>query len=1243
MNHIFRSIWNVHTGTCVAVSELTSAGGSTASAGTCSNGNPICFYMKTVAVAVMLAFAAPAWCGPVGGAVVAGSAAIAGTGGTGNSTLITQSSQNAVINWQSFNVRAGETVRFVQPDSNAVTLNRVIGPDPSAIFGTVSANGKVFLVNPNGILFGKGASVNVGSLIASTANISDSDFMAGRYRFTGAGAGTVVNQGTITAGGSGGGGYVALLGATVSNEGTIAARLGSVALAAGNTMTLDVAGDGLLQVAVNAGAVNALASNGGLIQADGGQVLLTAKAAGTLLQGVVTNSGVIQAQTMQNRSGRILLLGDMQTGVVNVGGTLDASAPADGNGGFIETSAAHVKVADTARITTAAAQGLTGSWLIDPHDFTVAASGGDMTGTALSANLGRSNVTIQSSSGANAAGAGNVNVNDAISWSADTNLTLTASNHVNVNASITATGANAGIALNANTANGGEAASGTGTFNLGDGAAINLPNVSPTSTTALVINGASYRVINSLGVEGSTTTNDLQGMNGDLNANYALGSNIDASATSGWNTVASVSAGFTPVGNNTSPFTATFDGLGHTVSNLSINRPSTDYVGLFGYGAVGSTIRNVGMVSGSVVGGNSTGGLIGRTNGDVFNSFNTGDVNDAGGVKRSIGGLIGYATGKIDRSYATGNVSGGSYVGGLIGESFADISNSHATGAITGNGRYNIGGLVGGSYGNKTIVSSYATGTVTGTSYVGGLSGGGNSTIANSYATGAVTGAGYCTGGLIGCNSSAVSNSYATGAVTGASDCTGGLIGCGSSAVSNSYATGTVTGAGVYTGGLIGYNPGAVSNSYATGAVSASGSFAGGLVGANGGVITNSYWDTTRSGYTTSAGGTGLTTAQMQQQASFTGFDLAGTWFVYEGLAAPLLRSFLTPLTVTAANATQTYNGAGYSGGNGVLYSTSPDLSKILGTPTFGGTSQGARNVGTFGISVAGLYSSQQGYLLSYGDGTLSVTPKALTVTGTIAANKVYDGTTTASLSGGALSGVVGSDAVTLSQVGTFASKNAGTGIAVTASDSISGAAAGNYLLTQPTALTAIITPKALTVTGSTAANKVYDGTTMAIVSGGNLTGVVAGDTVSLTQAGSFASQNVGSAIAVTTTDSLGGASSSNYTVIQPSGLAADITAVIVPVAPPVVTPVKTPAVDPVMLANAIATAITPPRPVPPVTDRRDGSGQSDLKPILPVNQSAPVSSKTAPAFADLNLTIIDGGLLLPPELQKPQTKDERK
>ncbi|WP_330969435.1 two-partner secretion domain-containing protein, partial [Lysobacter sp. A3-1-A15] len=394
--------------------------------------------MHALTGAMLLALAGAAQAGPAGGVVVAGDGTIVRSGAN---TTITQSTRGMVINWQSFSIGSGETVQFVQPGSTSVALNRVLGADPSVILGSLKSNGKVFLLNPNGILFGKGSSVNVGSLVASTMGISDADFMAGNYAFNGAGAGSIVNQGDIRVAD---GGYVALMGRSVSNQGVISARLGSVALAAGAAVTLDVAGDGMLNVSVDTGAVDALAENGGLIRADGGRVLLTAQAVGNLLHTVVNNTGVIQAQTIENRDGTILLLGDMQTGTVNAGGVLDASAPDGGNGGFIETSARTVNVHRDVTVTTAATDGRTGTWLIDPQDFTIGSAPGDnIAGSTLSAQLVTNNITIST------AGAGNDNgdifVNDAVSWTASggpTTLTLEADRNVDINAAITATNGN---------------------------------------------------------------------------------------------------------------------------------------------------------------------------------------------------------------------------------------------------------------------------------------------------------------------------------------------------------------------------------------------------------------------------------------------------------------------------------------------------------------------------------------------------------------------------------------------------------------------------------------------------------------------------------------------------------------------------------------------------------------------------------------------------------------------------------
>ncbi|HWK51657.1 MAG TPA: filamentous hemagglutinin N-terminal domain-containing protein, partial [Steroidobacter sp.] len=153
----------------------------------------------------------------------------------GNQLTVDQQTDRAIINWQSFDIGQDAAVRFVQPDVSSVALNRVVGGKASEILGRLDANGQVYLVNPSGVLFGKSAQVNVGGLVASTMQITDADFLAGRDRFTLDGStGSVVNEGSITAAD---GGRIVLLGAKVSNSGTLAAAGGNVALAAGRQVT----------------------------------------------------------------------------------------------------------------------------------------------------------------------------------------------------------------------------------------------------------------------------------------------------------------------------------------------------------------------------------------------------------------------------------------------------------------------------------------------------------------------------------------------------------------------------------------------------------------------------------------------------------------------------------------------------------------------------------------------------------------------------------------------------------------------------------------------------------------------------------------------------------------------------------------------------------------------------------------------------------------------------------------------
>ncbi|MDB5244072.1 MAG: filamentous hemagglutinin N-terminal protein [Spirosoma sp.] len=458
MNRIYRLVWNSKLDLWVAASENANVRGNGTSvdcrvAEASINGAALAGGFRLharcrAALVLLLSFSVgnlQVHAADAGNAtLVIGSGTVATSGAT---TTINQTSQRMAIDWTSLSTATTEALLFNQPNASAIALNRITGSSPSELLGSLTANGQVFILNPNGVLFGAGSQVNVGGLVASTLNMSNADFIAGGTSFTGNGsAASVVNKGTMAAAP---GGYLALLAPEVRNEGVMTANLGTALLAAGNKVTLNLDNGSLLGYSIDQGAVNALAENKQLIRADGGQVLLGAKALDRLTMATVNNTGFIEAKTIQNKAGRILLVGDMETGTVNVAGTLDARAPDGGDGGFIETSAAHVNVADAARITTKAANGKTGQWLVDPFDFVVAAAGGNITGANLGIQLDANNVTLNTTSG-NSGTNGDLSVNDAVAWSAANTLTLIGERDVNVNANLTYSGSGtAGVTVQA--------------------------------------------------------------------------------------------------------------------------------------------------------------------------------------------------------------------------------------------------------------------------------------------------------------------------------------------------------------------------------------------------------------------------------------------------------------------------------------------------------------------------------------------------------------------------------------------------------------------------------------------------------------------------------------------------------------------------------------------------------------------------------------------------------------------------
>ncbi len=283
---------------------------------------------------------------PTGGAVVSGTVTFSQPNAT---TLnITQSSQQAIINWNSFSVGKGETVNFLQPGASASTLNRVTGSLPSWLGGTLNAPGTIILINVNGITIARSGVINAGSFAASTVNIRDSDYLSGNYRFIGNGASAgVINNGRISVSD---GGFAALLGGQINNRGVIAAKLGKVALGAGELITLDFSGDGFLSVAVPSSqlgnlvsANGALVTNKGKILANGGTVYLSAATASNILREAVNIPGSIRVNTVGTHDGRIVLNGG-PGGRISVGGTLLANGGRKRKGGSIAISGQSVDI-----------------------------------------------------------------------------------------------------------------------------------------------------------------------------------------------------------------------------------------------------------------------------------------------------------------------------------------------------------------------------------------------------------------------------------------------------------------------------------------------------------------------------------------------------------------------------------------------------------------------------------------------------------------------------------------------------------------------------------------------------------------------------------------------------------------------------------------------------------------------------------------------------------------------------------
>ncbi|HEY5209293.1 MAG TPA: GLUG motif-containing protein, partial [Stellaceae bacterium] len=832
---------------------------------------------------------------PTKGRVVAGSATIGKPSGT--SLSITQQSNRAVIDWNSFSIGQPNSVNFWQPSRSAAILNRVTGATPSSIAGALNANGQVYLVNPNGIAITRTGNVRVGGgFVASTLAIDNGDFMAKRLRFHGDGAsGAVSNAGSITAGADG---FVALIGGTAANSGTISVPLGKVALGSGERATLDLNGDGFMQVAVPTGAKTAsgqaLVSNSGKVTAAGGVVELEAATVANAMRDAVNMSGVVAANSVSGHNGAVVL-GGGPGGAVAVTGKIDVSAPLTGTvaGGSVTVNGARVTVGRIATIDASGAMGGTvligvsgrdgvdkakrtiieagaqllargnpadahsggyietsgevltvggaaidaghgGQWLVDPDDLTIDTAAATTIDNALGAGTSVTEQTTATlANGSGTTSSGSGDITVAAPLSWGTTATLTLDSFHSINIDAGITVGGAGTLVLTTNNNNGGASSG-GTLNIPLGQGSVQFSGGSAVGAGLTIDNTAYTLLYDMA--GGPTS--IQSMNTST-GHFALAMPIDAST---WGSFVGA-----PVGS----FAGTFNGLGNTISNLTVNSFGGEG-GLFGSSS--GTVANIGLI-GNLISGNST--------------------TDAGG-------LAGQNTGTITNAYASGSVIvNAGEAGGLVGNNNGGtISQAHTTGTVTDTGiSVAVGGLVGSNFG--TIVGAYSTATVIG-AYAGGLVGlnHSNGTIDQSYATGTVSGGAY-SGGLVAWNDGTISNAYATGAASGTN--VGGLVGINNSGdIEESYAT------GVPTGGA-----------------------AGGLVGLNFGAISDGYWDTTTSGTMTGIGsGSGTATAL---------------------LSGALPSGFSTSIWANAGNQTTPY----LVSNNGPVYVGSDTFqSNVITTPT---------------------------------------------------------------------------------------------------------------------------------------------------------------------------------------------------------------------------------------------------------------------------------------------------------------------
>jgi filamentous hemagglutinin family protein len=673
--------------------------------------------LKPIALSVLFLCVSHAHAGPLpaGGHFVAGSGAITSNGAT---LTINQTTSRGVIDWTSFSIGGGNHVVF--DNGTGATLNRVTGSGASNLFGTLSATGSVYLINPQGVVVGSSGVVSTGGrFLASTLDTADAAFMqGGALTFTGKSNARVVNFGRI---GSSGGDVVLIARNEVANLGSISASKGTAELAAGQQILLQDSASGQ-QVFVQTGSHGTVFDRGAISAAQ-----INLQAADGNVFALAGNHTPIRATGTSTRAGHVWLVADR--GNVVIGGAI-AAKNADGKGGAVDTTARTLSLCDACGAPSVTA----GTWNLSTPSFVVDTQAASV--IARSLNNGTSVNLITTGAAGNV---GDLEVGSDLRWQGSAALTLAAAHNVSIDAGATIKNqGNGNLTLRADAAgiDNGAGVSNQGTIDwsgsmgvvsllydmngaYSPGKLLANPGWVAAPYSGLLSQVTAYKLVNSIG--------DLQNISLDLAGAYALGRDLDAA-----------NAAFTPLGDTTAAFTGQFDGMGHTIDRIAPTQQAFwQPTGLFGVVGQTGVVRNVGVTHSYVSYDDGPAGiLVGDNHGLVTHSYSTGNLYATNEDETTTGGLVGQNDGTITRSWSSVNSDTQGLAGGLVGRNTGTIAQSYATGDVTGPLHVAPGGLVGDNTGY--ISQSYATGMAEGGMGGAGLVYSNEGTIDESFNVGAV-------------------------------------------------------------------------------------------------------------------------------------------------------------------------------------------------------------------------------------------------------------------------------------------------------------------------------------------------------------------------------------------------------------------------------------------------------------------------------------------------------------------------